>query len=122
MVKVTKEYFRKLKKEGSKDGSPVLPRMDKQGKRGFKIYHSVPASYASCRLAFLGVLAKVGVNPEGYGLHSGKVGGVVALREAGLSWRSLADYVGWAPRSAMPERYAKGACKRKPPCSKALAL
>ena len=45
-------------------------------------------------MAFSEALSRVGVNPSGYGLHSGKVGGVVALRDSGVSWRTLSNFVG----------------------------
>ena len=47
---------------------------------------------------------------SGYGLHAGKVGGVIHLRNSGASWRQINDFCGWAKDSDMPERYSKVAC------------
>ena len=86
--------------------------MDRLRNGSIHVSPDSPATYGSCREPFKEALRRLGVNPEGYGLHSGKVGGVIALRDGGATWRSLSNFVGWSPNSVMPERYAKGACKR----------
>ena len=122
VIDISKRYFKKLRREGSKETDFALPRMDRLVNGRFKTYFSQAASHNSCRLPFLSVLSDVGVDPGGYGLHSGKVGGVIALRNGGLSWRTLCDYVGWAPKSVMPERYAKAARKPSEKIGKLLSL
>lgn len=109
---ITRIYFKKLRKIGFSKSHFALPRLDLLRNGDFKHYSGEEASYASCRLAFLNSLRACGIEPAGFGLHSGKVGGVIALREGGVSWRSLSDFAGWAPGSSMPERYAASVDKR----------
>ena len=111
-VRLGESYFSKLRREGFQPGDWAFPRMDSLKNGKVKIYKSQPATYNSCKVAFSQALSSLGVDPTGYGLHSGKVGGVIALRNSGVSWRSLSDFVGWSANSVMPERYAKSACKR----------
>ena len=111
-VKLGKSYFSELRKRGSLESDWAFPRMDTLKSGRIKVFRGQVASYNSCKVAFSDALAGLGINPAGYGMHSGKVGGVIALRDSGVSWRTLSDFVGWSANSVMPERYAKGACKR----------
>ena len=122
LVKKSREYLSTIRRLGAPRDGFALPRMDRLSNGQFKCYWDQKASYNSCRLSFLNALCAAGYDSEGYGLHSGKVGGVVALREGGLSWRSLCDFVGWAPKSAMPERYAKESRRSKTKASSLLEI
>lgn len=112
VVSLSRLYFKRLRRAGIRSDGYALPRLDLLRNGDFKPYPGQSASYASCRLAFRLALRSCGVSPSGFGLHSGKVGGIIALRESGMSWRSLCSFAGWAPGSSMPERYAKEACKK----------
>ena len=111
-VQLGEDYFSRLREEGARESDWAFPRMDSLKSGRVKVYKSQVATYNSCKVAFSEALVDLGIDPAGYGLHSGKVGGVVALRDSGVSWRTLSDFVGWSANSVMPERYAKGACKR----------
>ena len=76
----------------------------------------------SCRTAFAEAITNLGIDSAPYGLHSAKIGGVVHLRNSGILWRSINDYVGWAKDSAMPERYAKTACNETDKMDNILSL
>ena len=83
----------------------ILPRIVKS-KSGYFV-DDKPARAESCRIEQKKILIKMNLDPTRYGLHSGKVGGVKALRDAGCDWRDISDKVGWSVKSSMPERYGR---------------
>ena len=112
-------YFEALQMYGAKASTDlVVPKMvafNMVGKfTGFKAFSVDPkmaATYGSCRAQQEVLLGMIGKDPKLFGLHSGKIGGVMALRESGVDWKSIQVRVGWAPKSPMPERYAMKAVK-----------
>ena len=109
-VSLTEEYFKRLKRIRSRKDSPVIPKILKRKTKELSVFPNRVATDNSCRKEFYAALERIGVESSKFGLHSAKIGGVVHLRNSGVSWRDINDYVGWAKDSAMPERYAKAAC------------
>ena len=121
-VKLTKRYLEKLNKISTKKGDTILPKIVRRKTGTMSIFPGVVATDNSCRNAFYDSLRDIGIDSGTYGLHSAKIGGVVHLRNSGVSWRSINDYVGWAKDSGMPERYAKAACNETDKMDNILSL
>ena len=121
-VKLTREYFKRLDEVGSNHNSPVVPKILRRRSSGLDVYPNLVATDNACRKALASSLTDLGFEAKKYGLHSAKIGGVVHLRNAGISWRSINDYVGWAKDSVMPERYAKAACNETDKLDNILSL
>ena len=121
-VKLTERYFAMLKGISKKRSVPVVPKIRRGKKGSLTIFPNTVATDNSCRGAFNDALKKLGIDNAAFGLHSAKIGGVVHLRNSGISWRSINDYVGWAKDSVMPERYAKAACNKTDKMDNILSL
>ena len=121
-VKLSEIYFGKLNALSSRRSLPVIPKIIRRKSGTLSVFPGVKATDNSCRNAFYDALEKLGIDSKPYGLHSAKIGGVVHLRNAGISWRSINDFVGWAKDSAMPERYAKSACNETDKLDNILSL
>ena len=122
-VKLTKLYFDKLANLRGKKKSPVIPKILRTRRKGeLSVYPHVCATYNACRTEFYESLTRIDQDCDKFGLHSAKIGGVVHLRNAGISWRSINDHVGWAKNSVMPERYAKAACNETDKLDNILSL
>ena len=100
----------------------VVPKIIRKKSGDHAVFPATVATDNSCRLAFNDALKKLGINSAPFGLHSAKIGGVVHLRNSGISWRSINDYVGWSKDSVMPERYAKAACNKTDKMDNILSL
>ena len=106
LVEVTTLYIARLGLyKANKSTDLILPKILKS-KEDFIVLNQ-PARAESCRKEQATVLESMGLNSKLYGLHTGKVSGVRALRDAGCEWRDISDKVGWAANSSMPERYGK---------------
>jgi len=81
--------------------SPLLPSFPKGRNSG------LPVSYAGARKAFREALSRSGICPDGFGLHSGRVGGNVAMQEAELSLEVRNRKARFAAGSAVAEHYAR---------------
>ena len=90
----------------------VVPKIIRKKSGAHTVFPAKVATDNSCRLAFNDALKKLGINSAPFRLHSAKIGGVVHLRNSGISWRSINDYVGWSKDPVMPERHAKAACNK----------
>ena len=75
--------------------------------KGHYVAHQVFPRAETCRKEQSSILKSMELDPSKFGLHTPKVGGVRALRDAGFEWRDISDKVGWAANSQMPERYGK---------------
>ena len=64
---------------------------DNKRQNGFSVFPKVRAIDNSCRNAFYDWLKKLGLDSSRFGLHLAKIGGVVHLRNSGVSWRSIND-------------------------------
>ena len=100
----------------------VVPKILRSKKGTLTVVPKTVATDNSCRGAFNEALKKLGIDSSEFGLHSAKIGGVVHLRNSGISWRSINDYVGWSKDSVMPERYAKAACNKTDKMDNILSL
>ena len=105
-----------------KKGNPIVPKILRRRQGLLTVYPGAVATDNSCRNAFYESLKQLGIDSGPFGLHSAKIGGVVHLRNSGVSWRSINDYVGWAKDSVMPERYAKAACNETDKLDNILSL
>ena len=121
-VKLTKRYFAMLKEISKKRNVSVVPKILKSKKGTLTVMPKMVATDNSCRGAFNEALKNLGIDSSAFGLHSAKIGGVVHLRNSGVSWRSINDYVGWSKDSVMPERYAKAACNKTDKMDNILSL
>ena len=88
-VRLTKEYFKKLDSAKSNAGCTVVPKIRAKKNGELTCFPNTTATDSACRAAFSASLANLGLDSSLYGLHSGKIGGVVHLRNAGTSWRSI---------------------------------
>ena len=111
-VNLTEHYFSRLDRISVDENAFVIPKVTPLRAFRFKVSPHLHGTYNSCRTCFRSAFDTLGWEPEGYGLHSGKVGGVVHLRNNGASWRSINDFCGWTKDSAMPEVYGKKACRK----------
>ena len=121
-VKLSKIYFEKLNALSERRSFPVVPKIIRRKSGSLSVFPGVIATDNSCRNAFYDALKNLGIDSKPYGLHSAKIGGVVHLRNSGVSWRSINDFVGWSKDSAMPERYAKSACNETDKLDNILSL
>lgn len=78
---------------------------------GYVVPYSI--SHGGAWKAFKEALVRAGLNPEGYALHSGRVGSHVAMVEADLSLHDREHQGRLAPGSKMPHRYGMTAANKK---------
>jgi integrase len=103
-VRLTRRYLARIP---AGVDTPLLPAWRSSRQQvGAPLPHIL---YDAMRKGQKALLAKAGFNPSLFGLHSGRVGGAVALRDAGWRWEEIGDYGGWAPGSREPEKYTKTA-------------
>lgn len=117
-VALTKRYFRVL---GPEYTGFVIPRIWKVGDK-FRLDGSISATYQSCRKEQAAGLRGVGLDPTEYGLHSGRIGSSVILRNASFSMNAISRRVGWAPNSSSVFRYTKLAKEEFSAMNRALKL
>lgn len=72
-----------------------------------------PAQYNGIRASQKRLLKAIGVDPTPFGLHSGRVGGSVALHDKGWKWDDIGAFGGWSPKSVMPFKYCQRATTQK---------
>lgn len=111
-VAFTKQYLELIPNESM---APLLPSLN-------VAHPTLPATYNAMRKGQQSLLQTIGFYPCPFGLHSGRVGGSIALHNAGWSWQDIGAFGGWSPNSFMPYRYCQRATARKRQMSGGLAL
>ena len=93
---------------------------------GFMLFNTrsaaVAASFNACRSQQKRLLALLGVDPGPFGLHSGRVGGAMALEDAQFGSDLIGVVGGWALNSAMPAKYARKAMAKRKRAAQILKL
>ena len=84
---------------------------------GFMLFNTrtdgAPATFNACRSQQKRLLSLIGLDPRPFGLHSGRVGGAMALEDAQFGSDLIGIVGGWALGSAMPAKYAKKAMAKR---------
>jgi hypothetical protein len=106
-VRLTRRYLARLPPS---PGTPMLPAWRSWHRRAGEDLPCI--KYDAMRKAQKLVVVAAGYGPEVFGLHSGRVGGSIALYNAGWDWPEIAAYGGWAPGSREPEKYTKKAMRK----------
>jgi hypothetical protein len=109
-VRLTKLYFARLPRAPD---TYVLG--DLSGKNG-------PATYGACRKLQIALLIMLDFDPEPYGLHSARVGGMEYLEEGKISVADMNFVVGWAEGSVMGSHYARASMAKYLAVARRLAL
>lgn len=117
-VSMTQGYFSLL---GPLYKGYVVPLISKENGT-LKVKGDTQASYQACRREQIAGLQAVGLNPREFGLHSGRIGSTVVLRNANFSMNSISRRVGWAPNSRSVFRYTQKAGNEFLPMNDALSL
>ena len=93
---------------------------------GFLLFNTrsdnVAASFNACRSQQKRLLSLLGVDPGPFGLHSGRVGGAMALEDAQFGSDLIGVVGGWALNSAMPAKYARKDMAKRRRAAKILNL
>ena len=93
---------------------------------GFLLFNSrasnAPAGFNACRSQQKRLLTLIGLDPGPFGLHSGRVGGAMALEDAQFGSDLIGVVGGWALNSAMPAKYARKAMAKRRRAAQILKL
>ncbi|TRY76924.1 hypothetical protein TCAL_10145 [Tigriopus californicus] len=117
-IALTEAYFLQL---GTSYRGFVVPRI-RRIKGVCHVDGSKPATYQSCRSEQVAALSAVGLDPSAFGLHSGRIGSTVILRNAHFDMSAIARRVGWSPNSNTVLHYAQKATAEFEAMNKALEL
>ena len=95
--------------------SEVFLELRKRGKSG-RVFPSRPnapscVSYQAAREDLKRCLRRLGIAEEGFGLHSGRVGGIQWLVDCGVPEEDIARLAGYAPGSSSVQYYARNASR-----------
>jgi hypothetical protein len=80
------------------------------------------ATFGACRKIQKILLEMLDYDPEPYGLHSARVGGMEYLEDGKISKEDMAFVVGWSEGSIQPEHYARAAMAKFLAVARRLAL
>ena len=105
---ILRRYLLRLERSSEFSGNSFILPAIKDG----RFVHSKSVSYIEFYKRFKTAIMNVNRDPERYGLHSPKVGAVVALADGGADLRDVEARVGFAPNSGMAERYSRKSLKR----------
>ena len=105
---ILRRYLLRLERSSEFSGNSFILPAIKDG----RFVCSKSVSYIEFYKRFKTAIMSVNRDPERYGLHSPKVGAVVALADGGADLRDVEARVGFAPNSGMAERYSRKSLKR----------
>ena len=118
-VRMMREYLRQV------PGQPddwAFPKLRKVRKQDHYVVLRQVATYHDCRNAQQLALKAIGVNPNSFGTHSGRIGAAQAFYDAGFKESDIGRRGGWATGSKMPGYYSMQASKYGHDMAKAIRV
>ena len=118
-VRMTREYLRQV------PGQPddwAFPKLRKVRKQEHYVILGQAVPYHDCKNAQAIALKAIGVNPKGFGTHSGRIGAAQEYYDAGFKESDIGRRGGWATGSKMPGHYSRQASSYGQDMAKAIRI
>jgi len=103
-VSLYKRYLSFLSSPDKPYSGFILPSFTKK-KGSFSPSPSTPSSYSAMRYTQRRLLSSIGLDPDLFGLHSGRRGAATDSAAAGNDYSETCIFGGWSKNSSMPEHY-----------------